>query len=573
MSKEKKINFDILLYIFIPLILFAIVDMPFVFYNNDDLYMKQIVSGELTGTPEAHLLHIGYLTGLFLSTLYKLFPPVPWYGILLFSYGYLSIILSIYMCMKHILKKTYRAPGTILVIFIALSFTAIHLINIQFTTITAIVCAASIIFFYLSEETENIKDFLINNIPSFILFFLSLELRNTACIMFLPTFLLLIIIKWARNHKLFKSLLAYFIILLSILTLSVVSEKIAYSSDQWSTFKTYNTSRSNIVDYSAFPDYQEYAEEYESLDITYQSYISVTNYQLLLDENINVHFMQRMEDLLPDSDFILREICSSFIERHTVSYADRPLNLIVYALYFFTILLIILSKNKQNIWDVLALFCGRNIIWFYILYIGRPVTRVTQGIYVVELLMLLAILLKNQPWKDFVLKKSLRNIFCIFSIACLLFISIKEGIPNTCVAIEQNKNYLLHSDAYQEAREYFYENKDNLYLLDTMSFSYFYENIFSRTPASCNNFILLGGWTANSPWADSIIEQFGYSSYEEAVLKSDNVFFVFMNSEQTDYNYLIDYFNEKYPNSSLIVTDTLQCSNGLEFLILQAQFE
>lgn len=114
MSKEKKINFDILLYIFIPLILFAIVDMPFVFYNNDDLYMKQIVSGELTGTPEAHLLHIGYLTGLFLSTLYKLFPPVPWYGILLFSYGYLSIILSIYMCMKHIKKRHIEHRGQFL---------------------------------------------------------------------------------------------------------------------------------------------------------------------------------------------------------------------------------------------------------------------------------------------------------------------------------------------------------------------------------------------------------------------------------------------------------------------------
>lgn len=478
------------------------------------------------------------------------------------------------MITKQFEKKTIRIMSSALIIFVTFSFTITHFINIQYTTITAITAATSLVFFYLADESEKIEVYLKNSIPSFLFFLLALELRDKACLMLLPVFFLFILIKYLKNRKLLKPLLAYGSVLLCLLIFSFGIEKIAYSSNEWKDFNQYNTSRENIVDYSGFPEYNDYIDEYEALGITYQSYISATTrYVLLLDENINVHFMQRMEDLSSNSDFHIKEMCNTYIERHTISYIDQPLNLIVYALYFFCVLFILLSKNKQNISDVLALFCGRNIIWFYLLFIGRPVARVTQGVYVVEFLMLLAILFKNQPWKDFVLKKSLRNIFCILSITCLLFISIKEGIPNTRVAIEQNKNYLLHSDAYQEVREYFYENEDNLYLLDTMSFSYFYENIFSRTPASCNNFILLGGWTANSPWADSIIEQFGYSSYEEAVLKSDNVFFVFMNSEQTDYNYLIDYFNEKYPNSSLIVTDTLQCSNGLEFLILQAQFE
>lgn len=573
MKTSQKNFFEIILFICIPLIIYIIMDIPFIFNNNDDFFLKQIASGELTGTPETHLLHIGYFTGIILSILYKLLPSIPWYGILLFSYGYLSIILSIYMFSRYIEKTLLRIICSSCSILVTLSFVSIHLINIQYTTITAIVCALSLVLFYLAEETEDTKVYLKNTVPSLITFFLALEIRNKACIMFLPMLFFFILAKYVKNRNLFKPLCSYGILLIIILIASFGIEKIAYSSQDWNDFKEYNTTRENIVDYAGFPNYDQYNETYEKLGISYQSYVSANSYyQLLLDDNINADSMQALEDTLPTPSINIKDMCTGLWERHTHSYVDRPLNLIVYLVYFFTIILILISRKKKLLFDILAIFAGRSIIWLYLAYIGRSLPRVTQGIYIVELLTLLAIIFGNKLWSVNARKRKIvQYIFCSALILCSLCATIKWGIPNSRIIIDYSRAMLSHSNAYQEIRSYFAENDENLYLLDTHSFSYFTENIFEKTPVSHNNFVLLGGWPANSPWTDSILEQYDYSSYEQAVLEGNNVFFVFMNTEETSYNYLNDYFNEKHPSTTLVITDTFKCTSGVEFLILQLQ--
>ena len=42
---------------------------PFVYETNDDLFLRMIASGEMTGVPEAHLHFISYPAGLLLSLL------------------------------------------------------------------------------------------------------------------------------------------------------------------------------------------------------------------------------------------------------------------------------------------------------------------------------------------------------------------------------------------------------------------------------------------------------------------------------------------------------------------------
>ena len=46
---------------------------------------------------------------------------------------------------------------------------------------------------------------------------------------------------------------------------------------------------------------------------------------------------------------------------------------------------------------------------------------------------------------------------------------------------------------------------------------------------------------------------------------------VFMDSETTDYQYLEDYFQSKYPDSRFIVHDTITTSNGVTFQILRLE--
>lgn len=590
-NSRKKIDFSILLFLVLPLLLFQICNITVTLYNSDDLYLKLLASGEFTGTPETHLMHVGYLTGLLMSCLYTLMPTIPWFGIILFSYGYLGIFLSLYTIFKKIPQTLYKIIFSLIVLFITISFVCLHLIELQYTTITAILCAASLVHFYLSEDSENIPTYLKNNILSFIFFFLSIGLRDKACIMFLPTFFLVALIKYIKNHKLLKPILAYGCVLLTLLILVWSSNQIAYSSDEWHSFKLYNTSRENIVDYNGFPDYEKYQTEYESLGITYSSYLSAaTRYQILLDENINTNFMLKMDELSPAHTLNLKQMFHHFLDRHITAYADRPLNLIVYVLYFFTFLFIIFSKRRKLLGDVAALFMGRMIIWGYLLFINRPEARVTQGVYIAEFLILLAIIFgqnlcfpnmqknkntaqsnsETKPQTMFRDKSVLPQRILIIIFACAtIFVSIKWGAPH----IDMIRRYSQERDyfalANKDIRDYFYEHESNLYLLDVNSFSNFTENAFAKTSPSCGNAIYLGSWPANSPWTDAVAGKYNIVSFEKDALARDDIYFVFMNTEQTRYEYIEEYYQSKYPDASLVLCDTVYTSNGLEFYIMQ----
>ena len=66
-------------------LLFAILGAGFTFYYdlNDDVLIKDIVSGAYTGNPSAYTNQLLYPIACFISILYKTVPALPWYGLVL----------------------------------------------------------------------------------------------------------------------------------------------------------------------------------------------------------------------------------------------------------------------------------------------------------------------------------------------------------------------------------------------------------------------------------------------------------------------------------------------------------
>ena len=52
--------------------------IPFIYDINDDVAMRNVAAGVITGSPDAHLLHIKYLLGLLISGLYTVVPGWDW---------------------------------------------------------------------------------------------------------------------------------------------------------------------------------------------------------------------------------------------------------------------------------------------------------------------------------------------------------------------------------------------------------------------------------------------------------------------------------------------------------------
>lgn len=175
--------------------------MDLVFATNDDMYLRMILSGEITGTPEAHIFHIGYPVGVLLSFLYRLFPNIPWYGIFLFLLTIISLIVVSTAVLS--LMKTYREKivGILFIVIFAVSFFGAHIIRITYTTTAIFVGAAALLLFYTRDEKVYGKEFACSMIPAMLLYVLSLFLRFKAGVMLLPFWGCFGVAKIVLNHK------------------------------------------------------------------------------------------------------------------------------------------------------------------------------------------------------------------------------------------------------------------------------------------------------------------------------------------------------------------------------------
>lgn len=558
----------------VPLFLMWHFNAKIVFFNNDDLYLGELVSGITTGRPESHLVHIGYLTGFLLSRLYMMVPSTPWYGIFLFTMMYGSIVFAFSVMILKLDKVWQKVLLMISAVYMICSFFFYHLAEIQYTTVTTVVCMTAVVLFVLAENKTNWREYLKANIPGFVFFFLSFNIRDKACIMVLPIFFFIGLIKVLKDKKMFRPVLSYAMCLVAIMALLFGVERIAYSGDEWKEFERYNTAREQVMDYAGFPAYEDNVALYEELGISEQSYVSLaTRYQVLLDEHVDADFMEVMAEVSgTDREIDLVQMLRSFVERHLTSYIDRPLNIIVYYMYVAAIVLALLSGKFKALLDVLALFLGRMSVWAYLMYIDRSLPRVTQGIYIVELMVLFAIIIGNCLWMSEKKRGAkLPRVVGVCILAGMIAICHRWGLPYSTNIYNYNNSQMAYATCYREMREYFNEHGENVYLADMFSFSYFTKDILAKEYPSVGNYVMMGNWVANSPWLDAIAERYQIESYEEAAIMQDNVFFVFIDSEGTSWQYLADYYAEKYPGSVMEVEEVVETTFGQDFLILKVR--
>jgi len=59
------------------------VRFDFFYALNDYVFMRDIMAGSYTGTPDGHNIQTLYVLGAFISLFYKLLRAFPWYGVFL----------------------------------------------------------------------------------------------------------------------------------------------------------------------------------------------------------------------------------------------------------------------------------------------------------------------------------------------------------------------------------------------------------------------------------------------------------------------------------------------------------
>ena len=557
--------------------------------DNDNIYLKTIASGEMTGTPEPHMFHMGILSGKIIAALYGITGNgIPWFGLFLcFAMGMPMVMLldaSLKAC------KSKAASGMVYFTYVVVfcSFFYHYFASVQFTIATGMLGTAALLALALHTFEDHRGVFCGRILCFYVSAWLSFGMRDSAFLMLVPFAGMIFLYKLIRTKErtvilnIIKSGLVFAFGLVMIWGINFL----AYGGEEWKTFGEYNKARATIFDYYGFPEYATHKDLYQELGITESSYHAITgHYNLILDSSVNRDSMVKLARVAKAEgakrDLPLNEKIGAMIRkvvrRNFMDYTDRPMNVLVYLLYLFVFVLATLERKRWVYVQLLFLGIARSFDWFYLEWVARDPFRVTQIIYMAELVLLVAIILEhglwefNGIWKARGERKLVHPVFAIM-IAGIIFSGIRFGAPVMRDVYQHITGVRKMSVCFKELENYLGKHPDNFYYFD-MSHLYYMEDALSFVPAEYENYVYMGSWMPNSPWYREKLERFGITDPAEALLNNEHVFILYQQVDFDTRDFLDDYFEEHFPGTGLKVVEEFTSSNGFSYEVLKPVYK
>lgn len=563
---------------------------PFLYTVNDDLFMKNIVSGAYLGVPDAHTVYMEYPLSFFLSALYRMAAGVPWYGIVFFLFHTVSWGAICSRCF-NVLKKETGAGGNnivsqltaaffMLLLFVPAGF--YHIASMQFTVTAAMLGAAALVWFLTADSTLDRSAFLKDQLVTALFVFLSFNVRRNVLLMFVPVAGMLWLgrllledkqgLMTAQKEPVEKKKRVICFTFMALLCaagifVSYVSYHIAYRSEGWKNYIRYNDNATVLYDYSGWPDYETNEDLYEELGITYESwYGAKTAYLLSVDNRIDATAMERLaersrmlhtvERTLPQTFWEAIKICVQRMYTET----DRPLNLLVAALYAAVLCGLLCGRKYRTLLQLGLFFAGRMFSWLYVVAAGRYPVRITQSLLLMECAVLLVFFLKDAVpgygtlWRQKPLpgipgnKKvnKLCKLVILAGTAGFMFLIGYFGVARIRHVSQENTRRLEESRDLEEVAAYCSAHPEQFYLVDTRSVTNDTERIFDGAKSKYENYIVFGGWLSESPVYLQKLRTEGAENVEEALLTGERVFVIAKQEESCPTDYITLYFESRY---------------------------
>lgn len=604
--------------------LFLYVGLRFAFYFdlNDDVLIKDILSGVYTGEPEALTAQLLWPLGWLLSVLYRLAPAVPVYGLFL----WLCQAGSLFVIMKRSMRLAVSLPGKAFLCvtetLTAASCLLYHLVFVQYTVAGGLLLGAAAVWLLTDEKRGN---FLRRNLPAALLALLSFCLRSEMMLLLLPLAAVGALWKWLQEERFWTrenavSYLGLLGLILGGMALALLSDRAAYGAEEWKEFRALFDARTQIYDFNSagVRSYGENQAFYDSLGMTKEQCALLENYNFGADDRIDAALLEQVAAYgqekegyfvhsLPEGLWLYRERLKN---NQALGFQEMPFLLLEAALAVLLILTALCARDgrgrpdgrrQRRILGMLVLsVCVRSGLWMYLILRERVPERISHPLYVMELLILGMCLLTELGWErgeaaakegsslsrrrivekgDFAagegrsgaesaapggtLAKSAAGgrLFSVKAAAgALLLAAVLSGLPGEIDRTEREYGKRQEIDALDRAARTFYGNHpQNLYLADVMSTVEFSQKLFD-TQRRLGNYDLLGGWLCKSPHARKKLGRFGYASLEEALLNGENVYLAA--EPGADWDWLEALFQEKGHPVQARQTDTLRAGEG-----------
>ena len=310
---------------FCCLVLFLGTGMAWDYYFdlNDDVLIRDILSGVYTGEPEALTAQLLWPLSALLAGLYRALPGVPVFG----AFLWLCQAGSIFLILKRSLDAVsgsaapgkIRAAGTssvsgslkklclsLLETLLIAACLLYHLVFVQYT-VTAGLLATAAIFTFLTvreRESERAVTFWLRCLPAALLFWLAFCLRSEMGLLLLPLAGVGGIWKWAaramrgpvftgRNAA---SFLGLFGLILAGVLACFGADRLACSDPEWQEFEALFDARTQVYDFydASLRSFEENREFYEGLGLTETQCELLVNYNYGADDAIDAQVMEQI---------------------------------------------------------------------------------------------------------------------------------------------------------------------------------------------------------------------------------------------------------------------------------------
>lgn len=532
--------------------LFFIAGFFFDFYYdlNDDVLIKDIVSGAHTGTPDAHSIQMLYPISFLISLFYRVIPALPWMGIFLCgAHG-----LCFYLIAKRSLTFVKSVKNKVCLLFIEtvliLTLFLWELVMVQYTITAALLAACACFLVFSSERKDKVSDFWKEQILAILLVILAFNVRSEMLLLMCPFIALTGILKWSEEKEIFakenwKKYLGLIGMIAVGMILSLLVDAVAYSGQDWKIFRDFFDARTKVYDYTWYPDYEQAEDFYRDLGVTPAKYELIENYNFGLDESIDAELLWSIADYAEATG-----VKESFVSKmkgvvadykwRTFHETDSPYNFLVLTAYGMVIALAVVFKDKSIIWKLPLMVVFRTIPWMYVIWADRVPNRISHPLYYIEFVILCAWMLTyvRNPKRSLVVAAVLLGVYAL--------IHLPAAWQN--VETEMQRRECVNA-AIKELDVYAKQNPGNFYYIDVYSSVDFSEKMFEDVDNNQKNYDILGGWASGSP-----LQKQSTASYHEdklsraELLLQDNFYFVCEDGTDTEF------LEEFYSGHGMIVS-------------------
>lgn len=524
--------------VILPVLYTCLLQRP-VYWFIDDIRMREIIDGSLTGAPNGHCVYLKYIWGSLLSYLYRLCPRISWYDL-----GMVGIMLA---CAGAILYRGLslcRTNGKRCLVVLGyllfyLLFLAKNFLYVQFTMVSAMAFMAAY-FWYVTQQSQQARREFIRDCAVCIGFlFLSMVIRtNTFYMLFVFAGISFLYRLMESKEERLRS----FLLLAGVAGMVFIvngADWLAYGSEEYMDYREYNRARSLVYDYYSLPGYNENYEFYQENEISGNLYEGLEEYSLALEQQeVDANLLEKIagyqkKRVNQNYRIIWQRVKSGIRDLVAENGYTRTISIFGISVLLAGMIFCIWKGKKRRLlrYIYIAGVAAAEVIYFS--YRNRLLEHLLSPVLLVIMATVLADILRESAEKN---EGKSEKFLCVYlgTLGLMLIVPCMQGIR------EMREESEIHRQETDYVAEFTEGNEDNFYYVDAWLYMNDMALHFLREEPTKRNYLVDGGWGTNHPLYRTALEHAGLDTMSQDLLEK-NVYMISPRGRYYIMRYYLDY--------------------------------